>query len=151
MPSPRSRYEAQGFNNDIQSWGSARGSWGAPGQSQDSSFDGSSSSPWPIPQPTRNGTQILLQSDKHVLEEREGYDIHPESEHLTAGAFADESMHFTIRPPTHGVEFSNGGMQHLGAELIEVDSKNAPVRLLALPEDRISLSETLCIVREVGY
>ena len=29
-------------------------------------------------------------------------------------------------------------------------NKNGPVKLLALPEDRISLSETLCIVREVS-
>ncbi|KAL3923358.1 MAG: hypothetical protein SGILL_001700 [Bacillariaceae sp.] len=149
MPSPRSRYETQSFNNDIQTWGSARGSWGAPGQSHDSSSDGGPpSSPWPTLQQARDGPQVLIQSDKLTLEEREGYDVDPDNEHV----FDDGGMHFTIRPPPHGVEFSSGGIvrgsQQSGPETMKMDSKNAPVRLLALPEDRISLSETLCIVRE---
>ena len=33
----------------------------------------------------------------------------------------------------------------------KIMNKNGPIKLLALPEDRISLSETLCIVREVSH
>jgi hypothetical protein len=109
-----------------------------------------------MPQHPRDVPQILSQGANHHLhEEREGYAVGPESEHLGGGAFDDGGVHFTIRPPPHGVEFSNGGMMnggiHAGAEMAEVDSKNAPARVLALPEDRISLSETLCIVREVRH
>jgi hypothetical protein len=46
-------------------------------------------------------------------------------------------------PPSHGVPDVRGESAPL------VDSKSEPTRLLAFPEDRISLSETLCVVREV--
>jgi hypothetical protein len=47
-------------------------------------------------------------------------------------------------PPSHGApDVREESPPHM-------DSKSEPTRLLALPEDRISLSETLCVVREVS-
>jgi hypothetical protein len=63
-------------------------------------------------------------------------------------------MHFTIRP--QGVEFmterptSSMIRSQPSAEMTSGYGveKSGPIKLLALPDDRISLSETLCIVRE---
>jgi hypothetical protein len=56
-------------------------------------------------------------------------------------------------PTSSGVEPSSM-MKGQSRDMTETDgrglNKNGPVKLLALPEDRISLSETLCIVREVS-
>jgi hypothetical protein len=68
------------------------------------------------------------------------------------------SLHFTIRgmdvmgapPPIKGpppdMMNSGGGIDDNNQQQI----RTGPVKLLALPEDRISLSETLCLVREVS-
>lgn len=147
MPSPRSRYD--GGYADIQTWGSShRGSWG---QSHDNSGYGlpPSSSNWPPMSSSRDSL------DKHSRgEEREGYDgatveIGPGS------AFDDGGMHFTIRPTSSSHDYStelspSGGIpeEELMPKIYGSLDKNGPAKLLALAEDRISLSETLCIVRE---
>jgi len=56
-------------------------------------------------------------------------------------------------PTSSGVEPASM-MKGQSRDLLESErrrsNKSGPIKLLALPEDRISLSETLCIVREVS-
>jgi hypothetical protein len=146
MPSPRSRYDAA--YTDIQSWESHRGSWGAPHRHDNSGYLPSHS--W---QPSSSNRDI---HDKHTLEEREGYDG-PTVEIGRGSAFDEGGMHFTICPPPSSSndftnDFSPAGNistpEMIPKKYGKVDSKNGPLKLLALQEDRISLSETLCIVRE---
>jgi hypothetical protein len=147
MPSPRSRYD--GAYTDIQSWGSHRGSWGAPHPHDNSGYPPPLPPPWPPLSSSRDA------QDKHTREEREGYDG-PTVEIGHGSAFDDGGMHFTIRPPSSSNDFGSDlpppgsipGTEMMPTIYSTMDSKNGPVRLLALPEDRISLSETLCIVRE---
>ncbi|MFM6175348.1 MAG: hypothetical protein ACKPB4_24990, partial [Sphaerospermopsis kisseleviana] len=92
--------------------------------------------------------------DKHSPDERDGYDG-PTVDIGPGSAFDDGGMHFTIRPPPSdfaptGDLPSSGGIpapEMMPRNYATMD-KNSPAKLLALPEDRISLSETLCIVRE---
>mmetsp|Transcript_7672 Transcript_7672/g.13927 ORF Transcript_7672/g.13927 Transcript_7672/m.13927 type:complete len:1176 (+) Transcript_7672:1-3528(+) len=155
MPSPRSRYEGSHYDMPSQSWGSPRGGWA--GHPQDhNNFHPPPPSPW-------NGTPSKDEHDsKHTREEREGYDgamVGPEmggAFDSVVGGGEPAPMHFTIRPPPHGVEFmgdrsSSMMVRGQGHEMMNKNygvDKNGPIKLLALPEDRISLSETLCIVRE---
>ncbi|KAG7346166.1 hypothetical protein IV203_005234 [Nitzschia inconspicua] len=146
MPSPRSRYDG-GFT-DIQTWGSShRGSWGAPNPHDNGGYPAASH--WPPSSSSRDA------HDKHPREEREGYDG-PTVDIGPGSAFDDGGMHFTIRPSTSSHDFGTdlppaGSMpapEMMPKTFNAIDSKDRPVNLLALPEDRISLSETLCIVRE---
>lgn len=92
-------------------------------------------------------------SDQGWADSREGYHVEVRRQStFESGSENDSYLQPAIRemgaqrrsyPPSHGVQdFHGQSAPHM-------DSKSEPTRLLALPEDRISLSETLCVVREV--
>jgi hypothetical protein len=146
MPSSRSRYSEGGHFEGGHSWNQSR--WHHP-----------EDHPWGGPQHRDEA------ESKHMgpeAQEREGYDGEVRRQTtFESGSDGEPPMRFiggpqmsrdmdvsapastprglAAKPPT-GV-FSGDATS---------DRKNGPVRLLALPEDRISLSETLCIVREVS-
>ena len=92
-------------------------------------------------------------------------------EHMGFDGEQRHPMHFTLRsapPQPHGMDIMMGSPMPTSSGIGETSSmikahslemmdgngrgldKNRPIKILALPEDRISLSETLCIVREVS-
>jgi hypothetical protein len=177
MPSPRSRYSsdpASGNSFEIpphQTWGSPRdgvgGGWSHHSTVPEGFHHSQSSvggSNWGHP----NSQNRDEHDSKHAAvrggQEREGYNGigaemvgHHGSNFESVGMDGDHhgSLHFTIRGmDSMGAPSSKGpppDMKNSGGAMDDNlhQLQTGPVKLLALPEDRISLSETLCLVREV--
>jgi hypothetical protein len=88
------------------------------------------------------------------FQERDGYEGVRRQGTFESSTDTDLPMRFIHGPPSaRGMDTppqtTSRGM--MPEENLGFDKANSgPVRLLALPEDRISLSETLCLVREVS-
>ncbi len=155
MPSPRSRHEGGHYDAPLQPWEASPREWGHhPHLHHQQPY--SPHLPYPAWLGGSKGGDVRQRDDSKFPrpgQDHGGYGIdqqHP-------------GMHFSDRPPqprgmnpmigspmqtSSGVE-PTAMMKGQSAEENRGLTKNGPVKLLALPEDRISLSETLCIVREV--
>jgi hypothetical protein len=165
MPSPRSRYPSEGNHYDAPLQ-----SWDAPPREQWGHHQHSSPQIPYLAWSAGNNSDGMMQQQKNENDKfpREG---------LERVGFDNEQrspMNFSMRnlpPRHHGMEVimgsppmpttsSSAGIGGMIAPSTMAKGrsqddggrrgfeKNGPVKLLALPEDRISLSETLCIVRE---
>lgn len=168
MPSPRSRHANEGGHYEVplQPWEASPREWNHHHQPHHHQ-QYSSHLPYLGWTPGSNG-----KGGDH--QQRENNDNKFARQGQDHGRFGIEQqhpgMHFTDRnapPQPHGIGPMMGSpmptssgvepsslVKGQSREMIESDgrggNKNGPVKLLALPEDRISLSETLCIVREVS-
>jgi hypothetical protein len=173
MPSPRSRHANEGSHYEVplQSWEASPREWGHhhnPHHHQQQQQHYPPHMPYLAWSAGSNGKGGDLQQRDQNSENKfpqQGQD------HVGFGSEQQHpGMHFTDRgappqplgigpmmgipmPTSSGVEPSSM-MKGQSRDMTESDgrglNKNGPVKLLALPEDRISLSETLCIVREVS-
>lgn len=171
MPSPRSRHANEGSHYEVplQSWEASPREWGHhhnPHHHQQQQQHYPPHMPYLAWSAGSNGKGGDLQQRDQNSENKfpqQGQD------HVGFGSEQQHpGMHFTDRgappqplgigpmmgipmPTSSGVEPSSM-MKGQSRDMTESDgrglNKNGPVKLLALPEDRISLSETLCIVRE---
>ena len=160
MPSPRSRYPSEGNHYDapLQSWDAPlREQWG-------DHQHASPQIPYLAWSAGNNGDGIMQQQrNENDKFPREGFDNElrspmnfsmrnmPPRHHGMEVIIGSPPMPTTsssagiggvITPSTMAKQRSQDGGGRRGLD------KNGLVKLLALPEDRISLSETLCIVRE---
>lgn len=178
MPSPRSRYTSDSASGNAfeipphQTWGSPRdgvagGSWSHHSTGPDSFHHAQSSAgghSWGHPNSQNRDERDGKHGGTRGGQEREGYNgggaemgghhgSNFESIEMDGGHHG--SLHFTIRGmDVMGAPSSKGPppdmMNSEGADDNLHQIRTGPVKLLALPEDRISLSETLCLVREVS-
>ena len=139
MPSTNGHYlPSEGGHYDAP-WNQSRG-WQQPHPDDHS---------WAPPPQYRDETN----SNQGWVDSREGYHVDARRQStFEPGSENDSYLQPAVRgmsvqrrsyPPYHGVQ------DFRGESAPHVDSKSEPTRLLALPDDRISLSETLCVVREV--
>jgi len=168
MPSPRSRHANEGNHYDVplQSWEASPREWGHhhhPHHHQQQYAPHMPYLAWPAGNNGKGGEYQQRDQSGEKKFPRQGQDH---------GGFGNEQqhpgMHFTDRsappqphgmipmmgppmPTSSGVDPSSM-IKGQSRDMMESNgrglNKNGPVKLLALPEDRISLSETLCIVRE---
>jgi hypothetical protein len=137
MPSPRSPYAPnEGGHYNISPPGRG-GSWGH--------------SRWNHPEEHLwGGHQNRDEAEsRHMApegQEREGYDVEMRRQSTFESSDGEPPMRFIGGPSAGGMEPSQ---RQIVATRPAGDKQTGPIRLLALPEDRISLSETLCLVREV--
>ncbi|VEU44729.1 unnamed protein product [Pseudo-nitzschia multistriata] len=166
MPSPRGRHTRDGSHYDmhLQPWEASPRDWGhhahhlphhphQPPHLQYLAWPGRSNG---------NGREESEEGKKFRGHEHGAFDSEQKQSHL----------HFPVRgappllPQPHGMghimgppmQTGSGGvdpsimMEGQSGDMMNSDrrgvDKSGPIKLLALPEDRISLSETLCIVRE---
>jgi len=158
MPSPRSRHvtEAGHYDAPLQPWEASPREWGHhPHLHHQQPY--SPHVPYPAWLAGSKGGDVRSPNSDNKF-------ARPGQDH---GGFGIDQqhpgMHFADRPPQpHGMSPMIGSPMQTssgvepsamikGPDTSESErglNKNGPVKLLALPEDRISLSETLCIVRE---
>ena len=167
MPSPRSRHANEGghYDTSLPPWESSPREWG---HHQPPHHQQPYSPHLPYPAWLANGKggdvrqRDQTSGDKFVRQGQDhgGFGIdqqHPGMHFNNRNApplpHVMSNMMGTPMQTSSGLE-SSSMMKGQSREMNEGDgmglSKNEPVKLLALPEDRISLSETLCIVREVS-
>jgi hypothetical protein len=141
MPSPHGHYSpSEGGHYDAQ-WNQSRGwqqphpddrSWGPPPQYRD---EDDSNQGWVDSREGHHG-EVRRQSTFDSCSEIDYSYLQPAVRGMGA-------QRRTIYPSSHGVPDVRGGSAP------HTDLKSKQTLLLALAEDRISLSETLCVVREV--
>lgn len=136
MPSPRGRFGPESGYEDGQMWGR----W-----HQSDEYNNWS----PLQNRDEIDTSKRMAADQHhnrVSFEREMYRQGTfESNHEM-----EPPMRFVPGPPRPMEQIHSMMQARPQALASEVDRIPGSIRLLALPEDRISLSETLCLVREVS-
>jgi len=165
MPSPRGRHARDGshFDMPMQSWEASPRDWGHHPHHHHNLQPSHSYLAW---SGRMNGNGREENEDEKKFN-RQGH------EHARFDNELKQShMHFPVRgvppmlPQPYGMgsmmgppmQAGSGGMdpscmiKGQSRDMMDNDGreldKNLPIKLLALPEDRISLSETLCIVRE---
>lgn len=155
MPSPRVRYPpGDGGRYDIPSQGH---SW---------------SPRWHQEEPRWGGPQIRDDVEamhfSPEMQQREPYDNFRRPNTFESRSDSEPPMRFINGPPmptNAAMDFTTPPLSHriMTPKMNDANfgnnndiscnraaENNGPIRLLALPEDRISLSETLCLVREVS-
>lgn len=165
MPSPRSRQANEGshFDAPLQSWEASPRDWGRHTHPPHHHY------PPHMPYLAWSGGNNFKGVD-HQYVDQNGDKKYQRQDHEVYGREQlHPVMHFSDRigpPQPHGMGHMMGPpiptssgvepslmMKGESRDMMESDrrgsDKNRPVKLLALPEDRISLSETLCIVREM--
>lgn len=148
MPSPRGKYSSPGGGHYDMSpghpWSNSR--WRHPEEHA-----------WGAPQHRDESESKYFGPES---QEREGNDSDFQRQNtFESGSDRDPPVRFISGPPrqTRGMELVGqdrvtkepAGSVDLDGKLI--DKKGGQIKLLALPGDRISLSETLCLVREVRF
>jgi len=168
MPSPRSRHANEGghYEVPVQSWEASPREWGhnhnphhhqqhyAPHMPYLAWSAGSDGKGGDLQQRDQNGeNKFIRQGQGHggFGSEQQHPGMHFMDRGVPPQSLGMGPMMGIPMPTSSGVEPSSM-MKGQSRDMTESDgrglNKNGPVKLLALPEDRISLSETLCIVRE---
>mmetsp|Transcript_50707 Transcript_50707/g.56623 ORF Transcript_50707/g.56623 Transcript_50707/m.56623 type:complete len:1254 (+) Transcript_50707:116-3877(+) len=165
MPSPRSRHAIEGnpYDTPLQSWDAPPRDWG---------HHHSPHTPYLSWSTGNHNDGIVQQQQQRNKNENDKKFPREGQEHAGFNNEHRPPMHFSTRsappPQSRGMEVIMGSppmpttsSSGVGEPLSSIVhsrlqdiggrrrlEKNGPIKLLALPEDRISLSETLCIVRE---
>lgn len=155
MPSPRMRYPSgDGGRYEIPSQGH---SWSPRWHHEEPRWGG-----------IQNRDDVEALHFSPDMQEREPYDNFRRQGTFESRSDGEPPMRFINGPPmptNTAIDFSVPPLSHrvmppkmndtdFGTTIDKTSSRSAekmgPIRLLALPDDRISLSETLCLVREVS-
>lgn len=163
VASTRSRYSpSEGAHYDRPPWGVPPRGWYHHRQHPDDHH-------WITPQRRDEGdsTYSWANQREHDIrgeEERRqmSFETSPESNsneaplRIIGGPVQPQGMEIITSPQKHESEFAPPVDRKPSEENMTVDTTDSGIKagsisLLALPEDRISLSETLCVVREVSH
>ena len=155
MTSPRSRYSPSESASPYERppWSHSRGwhpypedVWGVGPQNRD---EAESKHSWGDSRDREGTDEMRRQGTFESCSETDSYRQPPVR--LVGGPLPPHGIEMGSTPKAHRRVYPQP-MDHktTADESAQMEKSHGPIRLLSLPEDRISLSETLCVVREVS-